>query len=72
MERPKTGMLYPTIAELTTSGENRYALVIAAAKRARQIAAQANEYGLSLEEKPVKLAINEIAASKVHIIEYYE
>ena len=70
MDRPKTGMLYPTIAELTKGEVNRYALVIATAKRARQLAAFARSSGTSLDEKPVKTAINEIASGKVRIVEH--
>ncbi len=72
MERPKTGMLYPTIAELTKGGLCRYALVVATSKRARQLAASARNSGAMLDEKPVKTAINEIAAGKVRIIEFKE
>ncbi len=68
----KTGMLYPTIEELTQKGESRYSLVIAAAKRARQIAAFATENDIVLVEKPVKSAISEIADGKVHIVESFE
>ncbi|HWP80512.1 MAG TPA: DNA-directed RNA polymerase subunit omega [Candidatus Acidoferrum sp.] len=70
MDRPKTGMLYPTIAELTKGGVCRYALVIATAKRARQLAASARNSGAMLDEKPVKTAINEIASGRVRIVEY--
>ena len=65
-------MLYPSIKELTPHHESRYSLVIAASKRARQIAAQAKDRGVIITEKPVKTAINEIAAGEVSIVESKE
>lgn len=49
--------------------ESRYSLVAATAKRAREIAAEAEEDGVILEEKPVSLALDEIIAGKIEIIE---
>ena len=48
---------------------SRYSLVIAVAKRAREISENASEEGEILIEKPVSLAIEEIADSKYDIIE---
>ena len=61
----------PTVAELLTKAQNRYELVIATARRARQIAAGAKPLTKVKEESPVTLAANEIAEGKVTIIEYY-
>lgn len=58
----------PTVAELLTKAENRYALVIATAKRARQIAAGDPPRTSVKSESPVKIAANEIAEGKVKII----
>ena len=55
-------MVKPTVQELLTKAKNRYELVIATSKRARQIASGA-------EESAVTLAANEIAEGKVDIIE---
>lgn len=55
-------MLYPEISKLMEGMDSRYSLVIATAKRARQIAAETNE------DKTVPLAINEIAEKKVNVI----
>lgn len=48
---------------------SRYSLVIAVAKRAREISENAAEEGEILIEKPVSLAIEEIADNKYDIIE---
>ena len=48
---------------------SRYYLVIAVAKRAREISENAAEEGEILIEKPVSLAIEEIADNKYDIIE---
>ena len=55
----------PSVTELLKKVENRYALVIMAAKRARQIAAGGEVYTKVKEESPVTLAVNEIAGGKV-------
>ena len=49
---------------------NRYALVIAVAKRARQIANEAEQKDIILTEKPVSLSILdfESGAYKIHIV----
>ena len=58
----------PTVNELLEHAENRFALVIATSKRARQIANEQKELASSDETSPVTLAANEIAESKVKII----
>ena len=47
-------------------------LVNVAAKRARQIADQAEQEGIPLVEKPVRTAINELAAGKLVVTEHEE
>ena len=59
----------PTVTELLTKAQNRYELVIATARRARQIAAGAEPLTHVKEDSPVTLATNEIAEGKVTIIE---
>jgi len=54
-------MLYPSIKDLLKNIDNRYLLVNVTAKRAREIAEEADNAGEPLGEKPVKIAINEIA-----------
>ena len=53
-------MLYPSMDQLMSRINSRYLLVNVAAQRARQIALEAEDNGLPLQEKPVKLAILEI------------
>ena len=54
-------MLYPAMNKLTQYIPNRYMMVNVVARRARQIALEAEENGEILEEKPVTLAIDEVA-----------
>ena len=58
-------MLYPAMNKLTSYVPNRYMLVNVVARRARQIAEAAEESGEVLTEKPVTLAINEVADGKL-------
>lgn len=60
----------PTVKELLNHAENRYALVIATARRARQIANGDEKLTEVKEESPVTLAANEIAENKVTICGY--
>ncbi len=55
-------MLYPPVADLLKNISSRYLLVNVVAQRARQIAIEADEQQVELEEKPVTLAIREVAA----------
>ena len=54
-------MLYPAMSKLNSHIPNRYMLVNVVALRARQIADDAEEAGVQLDEKPVTLAIHEVA-----------
>ena len=58
-------MLYPAMNKLTSYVPNRYMLVNVVARRARQIAEMAEETGEHLTEKPVTLAIHEVADGKL-------
>ena len=62
----------PTVNELLNHAENRFALVIGASKRARQIAAGEEKLTDIDEESPVTLATNEINEGKVLILENNE
>ena len=62
-------MVNPSVTELLTKASNRYELVIATARRARQIAEGDEPKTNVKEESPVTLAANEIAEGKVKIIE---
>ena len=54
-------MLYPAMNKLTQYIPTRYMMVNVVARRARQIAAEAESAGEHLTEKPVTLAIQEVA-----------
>ncbi len=58
-------MLYPPVADLLKEVQSRYLLVNVVAHRARQIAAEAEEFHEELPEKPVTLAIREVADGKL-------
>ena len=57
----------PTVNELLDHAENRFALVIAASKRAREIANGGEVLTEVKEEAPVTLAANEINEGKIKI-----
>ncbi len=60
-------MLYPPMNELLNQVPSRYMLVNVVAQRARQIANEAEENQTALEDKPVSIAVREIAEGKVTI-----
>ena len=58
-------MLYPPVADLLKNVQSRYLLVNVVAQRARQIATEAEVLGEELTDKPVTLAIREVAEEKL-------
>ena len=58
-------MLYPAMNKLTSNVPNRYLLVNVVARRARQIAQEAEDSGEKMDVKPVTLAIHEVADGKI-------
>lgn len=58
-------MLYPPVADLLKNVDSRYLLVNVVAQRARQIAFEAEQFQEELPEKPVTLAIQEVADGKL-------
>ncbi len=60
-------MVKPTVKELLTKVDNRFELVVATAKRARQIASGEDVLINTDEEAPVTIAANEIAEGKVYV-----
>ena len=58
----------PTVTELLKKAKNRYELVIATSKRARQIAMGDEPLTKVKEESPVTLAANELAEGKFEIV----
>lgn len=60
-------MLYPAMSDLLHHVSSRYMLVNVVARRARQIAQTAEDEGYPLSEKPVTLAIREVADGLVSL-----
>ena len=58
-------MLYPPVADLLKNVDSRYLLVNVVAQRARKIATEAEILQEDLPEKPVTLAIQEVADGKL-------
>lgn len=58
-------MLDPAMNDLLKQVPSRYMLVNVVAHRARQIASQADDEGYPLTEKPVTLALKEVARGEV-------
>lgn len=58
-------MLYPPMSELLTKVNSRYLLVNVVSRRARQLSIEAEKLNEPLDEKPVSLAIEEIADGKL-------
>ena len=60
-------MLYPAMNKLTANVPNRYLLVNVVARRARQLAQEAEDNGEKMNVKPVTLAINEVADGQISV-----
>lgn len=62
-------MLKPSADLIVGPNQSRYSLVVAVSKRAREIAADAENRGEILIEKPVDMAVHELMEHKYVIIE---
>lgn len=60
-------MLYPPMGDLVDKTGSRYQLVNLVARRARNIAANAQEIGDTLNDKPVSIAIDEVYEGELSI-----
>ncbi len=58
-------MLYPAMSELLKHIDSRYLMVNVVARRARQISIEAETFHEPLSDKPVTLAIREVAEGKL-------
>ena len=58
-------MLYPAMRDLLKKVPSRYQLVNVVASRAREIASEAEIAGEPLDDKPVSIAIQEVADGKL-------
>lgn len=62
-------MLKPEISQLITEADSVYALVVAVAKRSRDVAQEAQENDEELYDKPINVAIDEFASHKFTVVE---
>ena len=58
-------MLYPPMKSLLEKIPSRYLLVNVIARRAREVSSYADEHDEPLDDKPVSVAIHEIADGKL-------
>ena len=58
-------MLYPPVPDMLENVPSRYLLVNVIARRARQVAIEAEEFHTPQEKKAVSVAIDEIAEGKI-------
>ena len=62
-------MLRPSMSQILKPGESYYEFVVAVARKAREIAADAEENHISLEEKPVTMAVHLFASGEEKLSE---
>ena len=62
-------MLRPALVQILRNNESPYSLVVAVAKRAREITDESESEKRVLVEKPVKLAVDDFATGRVRLIE---
>ena len=65
-------MLRPAMSEILDRNQDCYAFVVAVAKRARDIADNAEEQHEVLEGKPVKLSVDEFASGMSKFVTHSE
>ena len=58
-------MLYPAMSELLKHIDSRYLMVNVVARRACQISIESETFHIPLSDKPVTLAIREVAEGKL-------
>ena len=56
------------MASMLKPGDSAYAFVVAVAKRVREISQEAEDNHTIIEEKPVKLAVEEFANGKYKMV----
>ncbi len=59
-------MIYPAINELMKKVDSRYSLVVATAKRARELVNGSEPLVKTVTNKPVSIAVAEIYANKIN------
>jgi DNA-directed RNA polymerase subunit omega len=60
-------LLYPAMNDLLKKVPSRYLLVNVVANRARTISADSEQTGIPLTEKPVTLAVREVASGALRM-----
>lgn len=60
-------LLYPPMNDLLKNVPSRYMLVNVVANRARKISNESEQTGIPLTEKPVTLAVREVASGALRI-----
>ncbi|MDF2839646.1 MAG: DNA-directed polymerase subunit omega [Clostridia bacterium] len=65
-------MIYPTLKHLLEKVDSKYTLVVAVSKRARQIVDGQPKLTKTASNKPVTVAVNEIAEGKVSYVRNYD
>ena len=63
-------MLRPAMTQILKPGESYYKFVVAVAKKAREIAEDAEENHITLEEKPVSLALDLFATGSERLSDF--
>lgn len=63
-------MLRPSMYQIIDKHDSYYEFVVAVSQRARDIASDAERDGILMEEKPVKLAVEEFASGKIRVSDY--
>ncbi|MDD2414786.1 MAG: DNA-directed RNA polymerase subunit omega [Eubacteriaceae bacterium] len=66
------GMRYPAINDLISKAENKYELVLATAKRARELVDGVDPLVKVTVDNPVSIATKEIAEGEVRIVSHKE
>mgnify|MGYP001500086284 CR=1 FL=1 len=61
-------MIFPPLSSLLEKVDSRYTLVVATAKRARQLADGAHKLTRCSSDRPVTIALNEINENKITYI----
>ncbi|MDD4797606.1 MAG: DNA-directed RNA polymerase subunit omega [Eubacteriales bacterium] len=65
-------MMYPPLEQLLEKVDNKYTLVVEAAKRARQLVGGAPELVKCASDKCVTVAVHEIEDDKIHYERAYD
>lgn len=62
-------MVRPELQDLLENNDSVFSLVIAVAKRSRDIAEKAQDDHVELSDKPVNIAVDELIDEKIRVVE---